>query len=109
MSKPSIIPVGYRVLIEPESGEKTTESGIVIPQRERIEQETGTIVSVGPLAWQDHADGTHWANEGDRVVYAKYGGKMVKDPDTGIDYRLVNDEDVLCVVNSEKAVSQEDY
>lgn len=105
----SIKPTGYRVLIEPESGEKTTESGIVIPQRERIEQETGTIVAIGPLAWNDHGSGQNWAEVGDRVLYAKYGGKMVKDPDTAIEYRIVNDEDVVAIINSEKSVSQEDY
>ena len=105
----NIEPVGYRVLIEPESGEKKTDSGLIIPPRERIEQEIGTIVAIGPLAWADHANGENWAEVGDRVLYAKYGGKMVTDPETGVDYRCVNDEDIVCRIHSKSNVSSEDY
>lgn len=102
-------PCGYRVLIEPESGEKTTESGIVIPQKERIEQETGTLAAVGPLAWRDHGSGEAWAEIGDRVIYAKYGGRMVTDPDTAKEYRLLNDEDISLIIKSDKSTNNESY
>ncbi len=102
-------PCGYRVLVEPESGEKTTEGGIVIPQKERIEQETGVLAAVGPLAWKDHGSGEPWAEPGDRIIYAKYGGRMVTDPDTGREYRLLNDEDISLVIKSDKSVTDESY
>jgi len=100
---------GYRIIIDPESQETTTESGIVIPARERAEQEAGEIVAVGPLAWKDYGDGTPWAKVGDRVLYSKYGGKMVTDPDTKKMYKVANDEDIICVISSDKPIDQEHY
>lgn len=100
---------GYRIIVNPESQEKTTDSGIVLPARERAEQETGTIVAIGPLAWKDYGDGTPWAKVGDRVLYSKYGGKMVHDPDTKKAYRVCNDEDIIAVIYSQGDISPENY
>lgn len=105
----SIRACGYRVIIEPEDEEKKSRGGIIIPEKERAEQEVGKLVAVGPLAWSDQGDGTPWAEVGDRVLYSKYGGKMVDDPDTGIRYRMLNDEDIVAVINSGGSVSDENY
>lgn len=100
---------GYRIIIDPESEEKTTSGGIVLPARERAEQEAGKLVAVGPLAWKDYGDGTPWAEVGDRVLYSKYGGKMVHDPDTKKAYRIANDDDLIAVINSEGDISPDNY
>lgn len=100
---------GYRVIIDPESEEKMSSGGIVIVPKERFEQEAGQVVAVGPMAWTDQGDGTPWAKVGDRVIYSKYGGKMVEDPDTKKSYRIINDEDVIAVINSEEEVFSENY
>lgn len=99
MSNINIEPAGYRVLVEPDGGEKTTDSGIVIPETSRMEQDTGTLVAKGDLAWADHP-GRDWAAIGDRVMFAKYGGKFVTDPATHKEYKLMNDEDISCVIKS---------
>jgi co-chaperonin GroES (HSP10) len=41
-------------------------------------------------------DGQPWAKEGDHVVFRKYAGEVVKDGD--IEYRVINDEDLISVV-----------
>lgn len=99
MKSRTIEPCGYRVLVEPDSGEKVSEGGIVIPETSRMEQDVGTLVAVGPLAWSDQGDGTPWAEIGDRVMFAKYGGKFVTDPETHREYKILNDEDINAVIN----------
>lgn len=100
MSELSIEPCGYRIIVEPDSGERQSEGGIVIPETSRMEQDTGTLVAVGPLAWRDHGDGTPWAQVGDRVMFAKYGGKFVTDPETHKEYKVLNDEDLNAVIRN---------
>lgn len=101
MTTLSIKPVGYRVLIEPDSGERVSSGGIVIAESSRMEQDTGTVVAVGPLAWSDEGDGEPWAKVGDHVMFAKYGGKFVTDPETAREYKILNDQDINCVINSD--------
>ena len=105
--------LGVRVMIRPDKVERETASGIIIQSDENLEKynkPTGTIVSIGKQAWTDVADGTPWAKVGDHVVFAKYAGTWVVDPDTqdpltgkGEEYVLVNDQDVLCKIE-EKTV-----
>ena len=45
--------------------------------------------------------GHNWCSIGDRIAFAKYGGFIIEDPEDGVEYRLLNDEDV-CAVITEK-------
>lgn len=94
-----IVPAGHRVLIKPEIVEEKTQGGIILAAttKDRDQQATmrGTVVSVGINAWKAFDDGQPWANVGDQVVFRKYAGEVVKDGE--IEYRVVNDEDVLCI------------
>lgn len=100
--------VGYRVLIKPDPVETESKGGIILAideDRHRVAQEFGTIVDVGPQAFKNPKqgmDGTPWAVVGDRVVYSKYGGKLIKDPDTDDEkemwYISLNDEDIIAKI-----------
>lgn len=106
MSKISIEPVGFNVLVEPDSGERVSEGGIVLPGTSRMEQDTGVLVAVGPLAWSDF-EGPPWAEVGDRVMFARYGGKFVTDPETGREYKLMNDKDLNAILHSDAVMSDD--
>jgi len=91
--------IGHRVLIKPKALEKKTESGLIIEYGEsekhhRAGTMEGTIVGIGPLAWNDWGDGSNWVEVGDDVIFAQYAGKLVKDPETKEDFFVINDEDV---------------
>ncbi len=58
----------------------------------------GTVVSIGETAYKDLC-GDPPIKVGDYVVFAKYAGFFVKDPETGEELVLLNDEDVLCVIS----------
>ena len=100
MSSEHLIPLGNRVLILPDSIEEVSKGGIIIgggaefERQEKAACTTGTIVDFGPSAWLDPAlGGEPWVKKGDRVVFAKYSGKYIKDPeDDKIEYMVVNDD-----------------
>jgi len=97
-----IEPAGHRVLVIPDKTEEVTEGGIILTQTTRDQegqaQIFGKLVAVGKTAWKSFDDGDSWAVVGDRVAFAKYGGFIIKDPVTRIEYRLLNDEDICAVI-----------
>lgn len=88
--------LGNRVIIKADEVEKMTESGILLALNERDEKAsctTGKIIDFGPSAWLDPImGGEPWVKKGDRVVYAKYSGKFITNPDDGEEYVVVNDD-----------------
>jgi chaperonin GroES len=101
-----IHPAGHRVLVKPDPIEEKTASGIVVSvgttkDREQQAQIFGVITAIGPNAWKGFDDGTPWANVGDKVAIAKYGGFIIRDPDTREEFRLLNDEDICAIIRSQ--------
>ena len=106
MDKLPILPVGHRILILVDEIDSDIEGmqkeGSIITthstddfEREREFQEMGTVVALGPSAYNlAHHDG-NWVEVGDHILYKKYDGKKYKDNDTGHLYRIINDEDVI--------------
>jgi co-chaperonin GroES (HSP10) len=112
--------LGHRVLIKPDPIKEQTKlpeelrkmnfevAKSVDQQRmEEVATTVGTIVSIGKTAWRAF-DGTDpswepWAKVGDRVMFAKYGGKLIEDPVTLEKFMILNDEDVYAKVEGEKA------
>jgi chaperonin GroES len=93
----------YRVLVKIKPVEEVTKSGIYIPQtaKERMELAAveGTIIDMGPQAFRAFGDGQLQANVGDEVKFAKFCGADFDED--GVKYRIMNDEDVLCVIEPE--------
>ena len=103
----NIRPTGHHVLIEPDEVEETTESGIVITAqadtiaREQAATTRGHIVAIGPTAWADPGlspDGKPWAKIGDYVYYTRHVSKTVTDTESGKDYFLLTDDNVLAII-----------
>ena len=93
--------LGHHVLVKVEDPEKKSKGGIVIPETvrdaERRGSEMGIIVDVGPTAWlADGLGGEPWAKVGDKIWFAKYGGKWVAEPDDEEhQFLLLVDTDIL--------------
>ena len=47
MNKVNIKPLSDRVLVEPLPAEKTTASGLIIPDSAKEKQQKGTVIAVG--------------------------------------------------------------
>lgn len=91
--------VGYRLLVLPDPVETTSKGGIVIVTDEKLEkagQQKGVVVSIGPECWKTpEGHWGRWVEEGDRILFAKNSGRLIIDTDTGIEYMVLNDTDVL--------------
>lgn len=74
-------------------------AGIVLEldKREQAAVEYGTVVKIGPTAFKDLGRDPTILKEGDRISFARYSGKSIKDSD-GTEYLLLNDQDVLVVI-----------
>jgi co-chaperonin GroES (HSP10) len=92
-------PAGHRVIVKPDDPPEKIGQIFVPPwvkENKAFEIIKGTIVSVGMTAWRAFDEGKPWANVGDRVMFAKYGGSIVED-EAGVKYRILNDEDIIAV------------
>lgn len=90
--------VGHNLIVKPFPVEEVSAGGIVLnpSKREQAAQVKGELVSIGPNAWKAFDDGEPWAELGQTVFYAQYGGAVIKDED-GEEYRLLRDEDIAAV------------
>jgi len=93
-----IEPTGGHILILPDATERQTAAGIIIPDtvadKEQAAATSGVVISIGASAWVDIDDGSPWAKVGDRVVYGRYAGKVLKGQDE-VNYTLINDNDII--------------
>jgi len=86
-------PLGDRLIVKPIEEEETTASGIVLPDTAKEKPQKGKVVAVGDGRWDE--DGEKRipldVEEGDEVLYSKYGGTEV----------TVEDEELLVLRESD--------
>ena len=92
MSKINIKPLADRVLVEPLAAEKTTASGLIIPDSAKEKQQKGTVIAVG----KGLKDEPMTVKVGDTVLFGKYAGtELVVD---GTEYMIMRETDILAIV-----------
>jgi chaperonin GroES len=92
-----IRPVGDRVVVKPAAKEEVTKSGIVIPDTAKEKPQEGTVIAVGSGRLLDNGDRAVMdVREGDRVLFAKYGGTEFKLD--GEDYLVLKENDILAII-----------
>lgn len=92
-----IRPLHDRVIIKRLESERTTASGIVIPDNAAEKPDQGEVVAVGP----GRRDGAGKLIEmgvkvGDRVLFGKYSGQSVKID--GEEFLVMREEDIMGVL-----------
>ena len=93
----NIKPLEDRVLVQIVEAETTTASGLVIPDSAKEKPQEATVVAVGPGRTNDKGEATPvGVNEGDTVVFSKYGGTELKY--NGEKYLLLSSRDLLAVI-----------
>jgi co-chaperonin GroES (HSP10) len=122
MNKSGVTPCGDRVIVLPDAIEEVTKGGIIIRQQDRDRhqhsQMAGLLVAVGEDAWTHTTTQIErlidnqlrvverrttgyskpFAKVGDRVCFARYNGQLF-DGEDGLQYRLLNDEDITGLVS----------
>lgn len=92
-----IHPLGDRVVVKPAAKEEVTKSGIVIPDTAKEKPQEGTVVAVGSGRLLDSGDrATLDVHEGDRVLFAKYGGTEFKLE--GEEFLVLKENDILAII-----------
>ena len=78
--------------------EKTTASGLVIPDTAKEKPQEGEVLAVGPGRFNEDGDERIPLDIsiGDKVIYSKYGGTEVKY--SGEEYLILSARDVLAVI-----------
>ena len=91
-------PLGDRLIVQAIEEEETTASGIVPPDTAKEKPSRGKVVAVGDGKWDE--DGEKRipldVEEGDEVLYSKYGGTEVNVE--GEDLLVLRESDVLAKV-----------
>ncbi len=87
-----IKPLDDRVLVEPiEEVESRTSSGIIIPDTAKEKPRIGIVIAVGT-----DEDLREKVKEGDKILFAKYGGEEIEM--NGKEYRIISRSDILAVI-----------
>ena len=84
----SFKPLADRVLIEPAPAEKTTASGIIIPDTATEKPLRGTVVAAG----NGKVDEPMTVKVGDQVLYGQYSGTEIKLD--GTTYLIMKEADI---------------
>lgn len=101
--------IGFRIIVEVERIEETTESGIVIGTSDQIDLaqrgcDIGKVVSIGDAAFRLARFGDKaWCKVGDKIRFKQYAGHAFRQKDhlgrsVGPYYQVINDDDVLSIV-----------
>ena len=87
----TIKPIDDRILLEPLQAEEKTASGIIIPDTAKEKPRMGIVIAVGT-----DEDLREKIKEGNKVLFAKYGGDEVEM--NGRELKLIQRSDILAVV-----------
>jgi chaperonin GroES len=96
-------PTGWRILLLPYQGRKTTDGGIVMPdsvrQTEALATVCGYVLLVGPDAYKDKEKFPNgpWCAEKEWVIFGRYAGSRFKIE--GGEVRLLNDDEILARIS----------
>lgn len=95
---PQLIPLNDKIIVKAISDEKTTESGIVLPDtvdKERPEQ--GKVIAVGPGKMLDNGQRQQIAVKvGQKVLFTKYAPNEIKIDEK--EYLVISESDILAII-----------
>lgn len=96
LHRDNIIPIGPRVLIEPD--EPVTKVGqIVIPDKAQKPPARGTVIAIGEFGSDSEGEPYMPVAAGETVIYSQYSGHEIKTDDN-VTLILMSLKDILAVV-----------
>lgn len=92
-----IKPLFDKVVIEPLDSEEVSSGGIYLPDSAKKKPQEGTVVAVGAGRVLDDGSRAPVAvREGQKVIFAKYGGTEVKVD--GKEYMILDEDSIYAVI-----------
>lgn len=103
------VPVGWRLLVQIGEAQDVTRGGIVLPEASKEAERALTImakvVDMGDRAYQrEDMAGVPWCRPNDVVIIGRYAGQRFSV--SGIEMRLINDDEVMAVVPDPSVVTR---
>jgi chaperonin GroES len=94
----NIRPLEDKIVVTLDDQEQTTASGLVIPDTAKEKPQQGKVVAVGPGKRSEQTGDVipMDVEEGQNVLFSKYGGTEVKID--GNEYLILSARDVLAIV-----------
>ena len=96
MTQTKINPVPGYLLVQPQKQEKTTISGIVLPDNHSEKPQEGKVLAVGESTFIDGHEAKAPCKIGDIVIYREWGGKEYKEGET--DLLLLKFDDIMAII-----------
>jgi len=96
MSQTKIHPVSGFLLVEPQKQERTTTSGIVLPESHQDKPQQGKVLAVGDTTFIDGREIKPPCQIGDIVVYREWGGKEYKEDN--VELLLLKFDDIMAII-----------
>ena len=105
----TITVTGCRILVKPQKVQEHDKvfaaaraAGIVLTEtserKEQINVDKGVVLQIGNKCHEDYIENLA---VGDKVGFAKFGGKFIQDPSTEEVLLVINDEDIVCIFKEE--------
>jgi chaperonin GroES len=91
-----IHPVAGFILVEPQKQEKTTASGIVLPESHQDKPQQGKVLAVGDSIYNDKQEIKSPCKVDDIVIYREWGGKEYKEND--VELLLLKFDDIMAII-----------
>ncbi|MBL7078319.1 co-chaperone GroES [Candidatus Shapirobacteria bacterium] len=99
MAKVKINPCPGYLLVKPLSLEKTTASGIVLPDSHEEKPQEGKVVALGPTLINEYGNKTASpCQKGDTVVFKKWSGSEYKPEGEETEHLFVKFDEVLAII-----------
>ena len=98
----TIKPLEDRILVQPLEAEKTTASGLVIPDTAKEKPQEGEVIAVGPGGRDESGKLTPIdVKPGNRVLFGKWSGTEVKLD--GEELLIMKESDIMGVIEESAA------
>jgi chaperonin GroES len=95
----NVKPLGDRVLLEAVEEKEVKKGGIIIPDSAKEKPSESIVVALGTGKTDDNGKKVPFeVKKGDRVLTSKYGGTDLPFKIDGKEYKLVNTDDILAVI-----------
>ncbi|MFP3896926.1 MAG: co-chaperone GroES [Anaerolineales bacterium] len=90
-------PLGNNLIVEPIEGEDMSPGGIVLPDTAKEKPQRGVVLAAGPgLRLENGGRQEMDVEEGDKVLFAKYGGTEIEQDDRTL--MILSENDVLAIL-----------
>lgn len=93
-----VVPVSDKLVVKRLEAEERTAGGIVLPDAARDKPQQGRVLSVGDgRMLRDGRRVPHQVSEGDRVLFASYGGSEIIVDDQEL--LIMSEDEILAILD----------